>query len=291
MKILLTGVSGQIGAELQIQLRNLGEIIAVDRQVADLSQPDRLLERLERFQPDVIINPAAYTAVDKAESEPDLAYAVNAQSPGVLAEFAKKKGALFIHYSTDYVFDGAKHEPYLEIDQTNPINIYGRSKLAGELAVQKVGGEYLILRTAWVYSRTGHNFLNSMLRLISEREQLGIVSDQLGTPTSAKFLAASTLEIVEKALVERQGGKFDSAVCHLVASGKASWYDFACEIRKCMAEGQGEQGLAEIAPITTKQYPTPAKRAAYSVLGCREVVERYQLILPQWQALLKDYFS
>ncbi len=290
MKILLTGVSGQIGAELQIQLRNLGEIIAVDRQMADLSQPDRLLERLERFQPDVIINPAAYTAVDKAESEPDLAYAVNAQSPGVLAEFAKKKGALFIHYSTDYVFDGAKHEPYLEIDQTNPINIYGRSKLAGELAVQKVGGEYLILRTAWVYSRTGHNFLNSMLRLISEREQLGIVSDQLGTPTSAKFLASRTVEIVQKAFEERAAGRFESAVYHLTADGQATWYDFACAIKKQMADPTGEQALAEIKPISTEQYPTPAKRASYSVLDCRQITARYQFALPSWEDLLASYF-
>ncbi len=290
MKILLTGVSGQIGAELQIQLRNLGEIIAVDRQVADLSQPDRLLERLERFQPDVIINPAAYTAVDKAESEPDLAYAVNAQSPGVLAEFAKKKGALFIHYSTDYVFDGAKHEPYLEIDQTNPINIYGRSKLAGELAVQKVGGEYLILRTAWVYSRTGHNFLNSMLRLISEREQLGIVSDQLGTPTSAKFLASRTVEIVQKAFEERAADRFESAVYHLTADGQATWYDFACAIKKQMADPTGEQALAEIKPISTEQYPTPAKRASYSVLDCRQITARYQFALPSWEDLLASYF-
>lgn len=286
-RILVTGINGQVGHALMQNLQHLGEVKGLTRSDADFLQPESLREIIRTYRPDVICNPAAYTAVDKAESETEQAFAVNAQAPAVIAEEAKYIGALLIHYSTDYVYNGLKNSPYVENDPTGPINAYGQSKLAGEQAIQNAACDYLILRTAWVYSRRGHNFFNSMLRLMQEREELGIVDDQTGTPTTANFLATTTAAIIEQALVERRQDRFRSGVYHLTGAGSATWYEFACEI-KALLERSGFTGLAEIKPISTEQYPTPAKRAAYSVLNCDAISQRYGLTIPDWRGLLNE---
>ncbi len=285
-KILVTGTTGQLGYELMRGLQGLGELKGLIRTDADFSEPESLRVIIQKYRPDIIINPAAYTAVDKAEDEEMLAYTVNAVAPRTLAEEASKIGALLIHYSTDYVFDGQQTRPYREDDKTHPVNAYGRTKLAGEQAIQNIGGDYLILRTAWVYSRRGHNFLNSMIRLIQEKEELGIVNDQTGTPTSAAFLAEATARIVKKIVIERQNGDFQSAVYHLTAAGKATWYEFACAIKKCLEIQNPSQKLAELNSIMTDEYPTPARRAKYSVLDCSTVEKKYALSIPEWQTIL-----
>ncbi len=287
-RILVTGITGQLGYELMTSLQGIGELKGLTRTDADFSEPESLRAVIQQYHPDIIINPAAYTAVDKAEDEEALAYTINATTPGILAEEANKTGALLIHYSTDYVFDGQQTRPYREDDQTNPINAYGRTKLAGELAIQNLGCDHLILRTAWVYSRRGHNFLNSMNRLMQEKDELGIVNDQIGTPTSATFLADTTAEIVKKVLIERQNGHFQSAVYHLTAAGKATWYEFACAIKNRLEKQNALQPLAKLKPITTDEYPTPAKRAKYSVLDCSNVEKKYHLTIPKWQTIFKS---
>lgn len=286
-RILVTGVTGQVGYELLNTLRELGDVKGLTRQQADLSQPESLIEPIREWRPEVIINPAAYTAVDKAESETDLAMRVNRDAPGILAEQAKALGALLIHFSTDYVFDGCQNRPYRENDPTGPINAYGTSKLAGEQAIQAAGGDYLILRTAWVYSYRGNNFLNSMIRLMQEREELGIVADQRGCPTSALFLADATADIVERAQKKRQQGRFESDIYHLTCAGEASWYEFAAAIREELLGKKQNAALARLNPINTEDYPTPAKRAAYSVLDCGKILERYRIQRPEWEEALR----
>ncbi len=287
-RILVTGINGQVGSELMKSLSAENELKGLVREDADFSRPECLRDIIGQYRPEVIINPAAYTAVDKAESEEELAYAVNAIAPAVLAEEARKINALLIHFSTDYVFDGKKQRPYQEHDPTAPINVYGRSKLAGEQAIQKLQVDALIIRTAWVYSHRGNNFLNSMIRLMQERDELGIVDDQTGTPTSAKFLADSIAVVVDKALNQRQKGEFESAVYHLTAGGQASWYDFAREIKMGLEKQNQQQGMADVKPITTAQYPTPARRAEYSVLDCSAIRKAFDVHIPEWQTLLKE---
>ncbi len=284
--LLVTGVTGQVGSELMKSLQGLGEVKGVSRNEVDLSDPEQIRKVLEQLRPDVIINPAAYTAVDKAESEAELAASINARAPQVFAEEAKKKDILLIHFSTDYVFDGQKNEPYNESDATYPINIYGRTKLAGEQAVQQQNGDYLILRTSWVYSRHGQNFFNSMKRLMQEREELGIVDDQTGSPTSATFIASRTAAIVKKAIVEKQQNRFESGIYHLTAGGQTNWYQFALAIKNKL-QAEGVENLAALKPIKTAEYPTPAKRAAYSVLDCKLIQQRYGIDIPDWQELLR----
>ena len=288
MKILLTGATGQVGWELARTLMPVGEVVAVDRSQADLADLKALRAIIQQHQPDVIVNPAAYTAVDKAETERDLAFLINAEAPGVLAEEAKKIGALLVHYSTDYVFDGTKNALYTEEDSTNPINVYGQSKLAGEQTIQSVAGDYLILRTSWVYANRGNNFLKTILRLAAEREELKIVADQIGSPTWARLIAETTAHILRQTLLERQGGSFNSNVYHLTSSGDTSWHGFAQKIVEIVRE-QGKVVLKNkaIHPIPTTDYPLPAKRPANSRLSTNRLEHQFGLTLPSWDNALR----
>lgn len=287
MKILLTGCDGQVGWELARALLPLGEIIAVNRTQADLADLDGLRHAVQKYNADVIVNAAAYTAVDKAETEKDLAFLINAEAPGVLAEAAKKTGALLIHYSTDYVFDGTKTSAYTEDDVPNPVNSYGQSKLAGEQAIQASGVDYLILRTSWVYAARGHNFLKSILRLAAEREELNIVADQIGSPTWARLIAETTAHILRQSLLERREGGFNSGLYHLTSAGETSWHGFARMIVD-VAKRQQNQALKNriINPIATTAYPLPAKRPANSRLATGRLEQHFGLTMPAWDQAL-----
>ena len=282
-KILLTGTTGQVGWELRRALMPLGEIIAPDRYALDLVNPDSIRAMIRNVQPDVIVNPAAYTAVDKAESEPELAMAINSIAPGIMAEEALRLRAVMIHYSTDYVFDGQKTTPYTEQDPTNPLGVYGKTKLAGEQAIQAVGGAHLILRTSWVYSRMGKNFLLTMLRLARERQELKVVNDQIGAPTWSRSIAEMTAAIMFTDLDRWQDF---NGIYHLSASGKTNWYEFAKEILANDPD-RSKQIIEQLIPITTAEYPTPAQRPAYSLLDCSKLIDRFQLHLPNWLEVLK----
>jgi len=282
-KILLTGTTGQVGWELRRALMPLGEIIAPDRHALDLANPDSIRAMIRNVQPDVIVNPAAYTAVDKAESEPEVAIAINSIAPEIMAEEALRLRAVMIHYSTDYVFDGQKTTPYTEQDPTNPLGVYGKTKLAGEQAIQAVGGAHLILRTSWVYSRMGKNFLLTMLRLARERQELKVVSDQIGAPTWSRSIAEITAAIMFADLDRWQDF---NGIYHLSASGKTNWYEFAKEILANDPD-RSKQIIDRLIPITTAEYPTPAQRPAYSLLDCSKLIDRFQLHIPDWLEVLK----
>lgn len=276
-RILLTGKNGQVGWELERTLAPLGEVFACDRATLDLADPDRIRTLVRDTRPDIIVNAAAYTAVDKAEAEPDIAMATNAAAPGVFAEEAKRRGALLVHYSTDYVFDGAKPAPYTEADTPNPINAYGRSKLAGERAVTAVAGRHLILRTSWVYGRRGHNFLNTILRLAAERDELRIVNDQVGAPTWSRMIAEATALALAHA--NPPEGLF-----HLTAGGAASWFRFSEAIlAHTRARREREPRLT---PIATNEYPLPAVRPANSGLDCTRFAQEAGISLPKWETAL-----
>lgn len=285
-RIVLLGAQGQLGWELARSLQALGELVAWNRGDADLSEPLALVEPLAALAPDVVISAAAYTAVDRAEQEPELAMIVNGVAPGVMADAARRAGALFVHYSTDYVFDGSGIAPRSEHDAASPINAYGWSKLAGEQAVAAAGGDWLVLRTSWVYSARGNNFVRTMLRLGSERETLRVVDDQVGAPTSARFLADATALIVGQALAERRCGDFASELLHLSASGEASWHAFAAAIFegwRALERGAGLK-VRELVPIRSAEYPTPAARPLNSRLDCSRVSSRFGLYRPHWKA-------
>jgi dTDP-4-dehydrorhamnose reductase len=288
MKILLTGCNGQVGWELARALLPLGEVIAVNRSQADLSDPDGLRRIVQKLNPDVIVNPAAYTAVDKAETERDLAFLINAEAPRVLAEEAAKNASLLIHYSTDYVFDGTKHAPYTEDDATHPVNVYGQSKLAGEQAIQATGADHLILRTSWVYAARGQNFLKTILRLAAEREELNIVADQIGSPTWARLIAETTSHVLRQSLLERQQGGFSSGIYNLTSTGETSWHGFAQAIVENVRQ-QGTQPLKNriINPIPTTDYPVPAKRPLNSRLSTSRLEQRFGLKMPTWDNALR----
>ncbi|MFF5864213.1 dTDP-4-dehydrorhamnose reductase [Pseudomonas sp. NPDC012596] len=283
MKVLVCGCNGQVAQALKVQLAGLGELHLLGRQHLDMALPEALREPLRKLAPGLIINAAAYTAVDQAESEPDTAFAINAEAPRVLAEEALRLGAPLIHYSTDYVFDGAKAAPYTEKDVPNPLGVYGRSKLAGEQAIAAVGGDHLILRTSWVYSLYGRNFLLTMQRLLQEKPQLRVVDDQVGAPTWAATIAAST-----RALVERwQAGEAGAwGTYHLTAQGETSWYGFA----QAIGEQLKARGLpcAELLPIASSEYPTPARRPLNSRLDCSRLAGEWGIQLPHWQQALID---
>ncbi len=285
MKILLTGKNGQVGWELNRSLLPLGEVIALDRTQADLSRPESLRSLVQEIKPDIIVNAAAYTAVDKAESEEELVTVINGVAVGVLADEAKKIGALLVHYSTDYVFDGTKKTPYVEDDMPNPVNAYGRSKLAGEQAITRVGGDYLILRTAWVYAGRGKNFLKTMLRLAQEREELRIVTDQYGAPTWARNIADVTAHVVAYAQRERQASGFASGTYHLCASGITTWNGFSSAIieRARILAPEGSIKTERVVPIATQDYPLPAQRPQNSQLDSGALAARFSVILPEWQ--------
>jgi len=296
MKILLLGKNGQVGWELQRTLATLGEVIAFGRQELNLTDFAALQETVHAVQPQLIVNAAAYTAVDKAESEPDLAMAINGTAPGVLAEAARRWGASLIHYSTDYVFDGTKTSPYDEEDQPNPINIYGKTKLAGERAIQQVGTPHLILRTSWVYGLRGKNFLLTILRLAKEREELKIVDDQMGAPTWSRMIAEATAQII--AHCSAPGSLLNPdlremvGIYHLTAAGQTSWHGFAKAILEASAQFPEESfSISRLLPIPTAEYPTPAARPAYSVLLSDKASKTFGLWLPGWQRQLQLAFT
>ncbi len=275
-RILLVGRNGQVGHELQRTLAPLGEIIAVDRQALDLDRADDIRSQLRTLRPEIIVNAAAYTAVDQAEAEPERAMAINAVAPGVMAEEAKQLGALLVHYSTDYVFDGAKSGPYTEDDRPNPQNAYGRSKLAGEQAIQATGCRHLIFRTSWVYGRHGKNFLRTIQRLAALKAELTVVDDQIGAPTWSRMIAEAT------ALAVRGDPRNDqhSGLYHLSSAGQTSWHGFAGAI----LAAQGWSG--KLQPIPTKDYPLPAPRPANSVLNNHKLAAELGLALPDWREAL-----
>ena len=284
-RILITGKNGQVGYELERSLQGLGEIIALDRSQMDLADLDQVRDVIRRIKPTLIVNPAAYTAVDKAESEPELALRINGEAPGVMAEEAKKLGAAMIHYSTDYVFDGSKDGPYVETDPTCPINVYGSSKLAGEQAIQAAGIRHLILRTSWVYSTHGKNFLLTMLRLAKEREELSIVSDQFGAPTWSRTIADTTAHIVAQSLVAAdQQAWWDerAGLYHLTAQSNTTWLGFTEAI---MADPSVTK-KPKLKPILAQDYPVPAKRPTNSVMSSQRLINTF-CSLPQWHEALK----
>ncbi|UZE29424.1 dTDP-4-dehydrorhamnose reductase [Pseudomonas asplenii] len=283
LKILINGQHGQVSRELQKRLADLGQLFVLGRDQLDLANPEQIRQQVRAHRPDLIINAAAHTTVDQAESEPDLAFAINATAPGILAQEAADLGIPLIHYSTDYVFDGSKAEPYTEDDETNPLSVYGRSKLTGERAIAAAHSQHLILRTSWVYSNHGRNFLLTMQRLLQEKPELRIVADQVGAPTWAGTIANST-----RALIERwQAGQAGAwGTYHLTASGETSWFGFAQAI--------GEQLLALNKPcaileaIPSSAYPTPATRPLNSRLDCSRLSREWQVSQPDWHTALRE---
>ena len=287
MKILLFGKIGQVGWELNRSLQPLGEVIVFDQEDADFSDPESLRDIVRKFKPDVIVNAVAYTAVDKAEEEEELALNINGVAPGVLAEEAFKLNALLVHYSTDYVFDGTKSTPYVETDSPNPINAYGRTKFAGEVAVQSSGCDHLILRTSWVYASRAHNFMLTMLKLAQEREELSIVSDQVGAPTSARLIADTTILCVQQAMKEKYENVFVSDLYHLTASGHTSWHGFTEEIVKVASKQLNlKLKIKNIKAIPTIEYPTPAQRPMNSQLVLTKLEKAFGIVMPDWEKVL-----
>jgi dTDP-4-dehydrorhamnose reductase len=276
-RILLTGKTGQVGGELVAALAPLGEVTACDRDALDLADPAAIVAAMRKLRPDIIVNAAAYTAVDRAEAEPALAMAINGTAPGILAEEALRLGALLVHYSTDYVFDGAKREPYDENDAPNPLNVYGRTKLAGERAVRASGARHLILRTSWVYGARGNNFLLTISRLAAERDELKVVDDQIGAPTWCRDIATATAAILARR--QDKAGTFDG-IYNLSAHGSTSWHGFAAEILAHAAA----KPKARLAPIPTSGYPSAAARPLNSVLSHDKVKNTFGVDLPDWRA-------
>ncbi len=289
MRILLIGKSGQVGGELQRILSKFVETIATNRNELDLSDPDQIRNTVRHFRPKLIINAGAYTEVDKAESEPETARAVNGIAPEILAEEARTVGAALIHYSTDYVYGGeARARPYLETNSTNPVSVYGKTKLEGDLAIKESGVPHFIFRTSWIYGREGKNFLRTILQLAGEQEKLRVVDDQIGTPTWCRSIAESTGEIVGQ-LLKRRGSSFSetvaevSGVYHMTCGGRTSWHGFARSILD-LADPTPQPQLAG---IPTKDYPTPAGRPAYSVLSNAKLKATFDIALPNWKEALR----
>lgn len=283
-RILLTGGTGQVGWELQRTLACLGEVRAPDRQTLDLSDSDSIRRIVRDWRPDIVVNPAAHTAVDKAEGEVALATAINATAPAVLAEEAAKLGALLVHYSTDYVFDGSKAAAYVEDDASNPQNVYGRTKWEGEQAVRAANTRHLILRTSWVYGRRGTNFLLTMQRLMRERPELGIVADQIGAPTWARMIAEATALMLAQCTGPARRADFAPwGTYHLSCGGETSWHGFA----QAIAELSGIEPAAKLTPIPSSDYPTPAKRPANSRLSNAKLAEGFGIALPDWRQALE----
>lgn len=283
MKILLLGKNGQLGWELRRCLPLLGEVTALDYPEIDLAAPDAIRGLVREVAPEVLVNAAAYTAVDQAENQWDLAYAINGAAPGVLAEEARRLDALLIHYSTDYVFNGAKGQPYCESDAPDPLNAYGRSKLRGEQAVQDAGGAYIVLRTAWLYSLRGDSFVNKVLQWARQGETLRVVQDQVSNPTWARMLAEAT------ALLLAQGSRpirEHAGLYHLAGSGYASRLDWAREILT-LDPRAGEQSVKQVMPALTGDFPTPARRPLFSALDCSLFEQTFGISLPPWQAALR----
>jgi dTDP-4-dehydrorhamnose reductase len=284
-RILLIGKIGQVGWELRRTLAPMAQVACVDYPEIDLTTGDSIRRWVHETRPNIVINAAAYTAVDKAESELDKAMKINGVAPGILAEEAKKLGALLVHYSTDYVFDGAKTEPYVETDAPNPLGAYGRTKLAGDEAVRAIGGAHLIFRLCWVYGTRGQNFMLTMMRLAREREKLRVVGDQVGCPTWSRMIAETTALALKQAVAADDLGAF-TGTYHLASSGVTSWHGFADAIIKLMpADGKK---CTQVEAISTAEYPTPTKRPAYSVLSCDKLERVFGLRLPHWEDSLKQ---
>jgi dTDP-4-dehydrorhamnose reductase len=283
LRILISGQQGQVSQALQQHLQNMGELIVLGRDQLDLSQPESIRPVVRDIKPDLIINAAAHTAVDQAESEPELAFAINATSPGVFAEEAAALGIPLIHYSTDYVFDGSKAGAWVEADTPNPLGVYGNSKLAGERVIAAAGGQHLILRTSWVYSLTGRNFLLTMQRLLQEREKLSIVADQIGAPTWAGTIAASTGALIER---WRDGAPGAWGVYHLTASGETSWFGFAEAIGQQLINSG--KPCAALEPIASSAYPTPAARPLNSRLDCSLLQRQWGVSQADWHDALLE---
>ncbi|EML1595938.1 MULTISPECIES: dTDP-4-dehydrorhamnose reductase [Burkholderia cepacia complex] len=283
--ILVTGVNGQVGFELLRSLQGLGRVVACDRSMLDLSDLDRVRSVVRELKPSIIVNPAAYTAVDKAETDVDAARRLNAEVPRAFAEEAARLGAALVHYSTDYVFDGTKEGAYVETDATNPQNVYGLTKLEGEQAIAATGCAHLILRTSWVYGRRGKNFLLTMLKLGSERPELRVVADQVGAPTWSKTIATATAHIVAQALAADDADWWAqrSGVYHFTSAGATSWHGFAEAI---FAQAMGEHA-PKVLPIPASDYPVPAKRPSNSRLSHDKLTEAFGLRLPDWADALK----
>jgi len=279
--VLLLGRTGQVGSEVERLLAGRAALVAPDETVLDLRDEAALRAAVRKAVPAAIVNAAGYTAVDRAESEPDVAHAVNAVAPGVLAEEAARLGALFVHYSTDYVFDGAKGAPYVETDIPAPLGEYGRSKLEGERRVLAAGGRDVVLRTSWMYGPRGQNFLLTMLRLFEERDEVRVVDDQVGAPTTAGYLAEATLRVVEA-----QPPLSACGLYHLTAGGVTSWYGFAARILEL--DRRPSKKCARVVPIRTSDYPTAARRPAWSVLDCRRFTERFGFVQRPWEELLAE---
>ncbi|MEN3031011.1 dTDP-4-dehydrorhamnose reductase [Chromobacterium amazonense] len=282
-RILITGKNGQVGHELQRALAPLGELVALDREGMDLAKADTIPALLDALRPDIIVNPAAYTAVDKAESEPELAHAINAVAPGMMAQWAEANGALLMHYSTDYVFNGSGIAPWSEDDAADPQSVYGLSKWQGEQAVREATERHLILRTSWVFGAHGANFLKTMLRLAGERTELKVVADQIGAPTSAALIADTTAQLIRRYLADSERGPFGTY--HLAAAGETSWHGYA----QYLIGQAGKLGFPltltadAVYGIPTEAYPLPAKRPANSRLNCNKLKRDFGITLPAWQ--------
>ena len=288
MKIVVTGANGQIGWELSRSLLPIAEVFSLDRMECDLSSPKSIAAVFESIRPDVIVNAAAYTSVDKAEAEQDLAKSINGAAVELIAHEARRLNALLIHYSTDYVFDGNKNSPYTETDVPNPVNAYGRSKLQGDLSIQEVNPEHLILRTSWVYSSLGNNFLKTILRLSGERDELSIVDDQKGSPTLARNIADATAHIIRQSVDDRASGNFLSGIYNLVSEGETTWYGFAQAIIQ-EAESRGilsKHNSPVVSPISSETLGLLARRPANSCLSTEKIIKRFGIRLPDWRKAL-----
>jgi dTDP-4-dehydrorhamnose reductase len=299
IRVLVTGAGGQVGADLVRMLEGRAQVVAHDRASLDLARPDAIVERMREARPQLVVNAGAYTAVDRAESEPELARAVNARAPGVLAEEARRLGALLVHYSTDYVFDGSKPAPYVEDDPTAPLNVYGASKLEGERAVAASGCDHVILRTSWVYAPRGRNFLLTMLNLAATREEIRVVDDQRGAPTSSRELARATLALFgavaprhpitgeDLARVASRSGLY-----HATAGGETTWFCFAEAIFREWSLRRGAAFRApRLVPIATREYPTPARRPANSLLSNERLHRTFGIRLAPWGEGLAEAIS
>ncbi len=286
-KILIIGQQGQVAWELQRTLASLGHITVCGSQDLDLANPDMIRTQVRSIQPDIIVNAAAYTAVDKAETESDLCTSINAVAPGILAELARESQALLVHYSTDYVFDGTKVGAYLETDPTNPLSVYGASKLAGEQAIVQVDCAHLIFRTTWVYGNRGKNFLLTILRLAAEKQELKIVADQIGSPTWSRSISEATAQIIAQCRHDLSSVK---GLYNLSAAGKTSWHGFANQIvdRSRSIDPELELSIEQILPIPTTDYPTPAQRPANSVLDNSKILADFGVQLPDWKLSLEQ---
>lgn len=284
-QILIIGTGGQVGRELPVALNKLGRITATQRSDLDLTDADRLRSLIRTVKPDIIVNAAAYTAVDRAETEAAIAMQINATAPGIMAEESKRLGCLLVHYSTDYVFDGTKKSSYLESDSTAPLNVYGKSKLAGETAIRATGCRHLILRTSWVYGQGQNNFPAKIIDLAQSKALLGIVSDQCGSPTWARLLADNTGTLIQAITENRAEGTY-----HLASSDACTRYELAAEIIRLMEISGKYPKLASLKTATTSEFPAPAERPRNSALDCSKLLTEMKIGLPSWKIQLEDYW-